>query len=194
MLSKKNSMVTMVTDEFLENRIILQKSVATIGFIWFFWFQKCILLYIFVQVFLVMRSIRSHISLFRLGFTPTLKTKHWRCIELYIFGILMTRQTIWHYFQRNQSMFQFLTHIDLSRSMAAIWEMPQSVAYQKNVAYAFIKLSAKSHSFNILCTMDVLSCPTNNRTDHNAKSVEYAGTVICQNVCKHYFGKIILYK
>ena len=72
MLSKKNSMVTMVTDEFLENRIILQKSVATIGFIWFFWFQKCILLYIFAQVFLVTRSIRSHISLFRLGFTPTL--------------------------------------------------------------------------------------------------------------------------
>ena len=36
MLSKKNSMVTMVTDEFLEHRIILQKSVATIGFIWFF--------------------------------------------------------------------------------------------------------------------------------------------------------------
>ena len=74
MLSKKNSMVTMVTDEFLENHIILQKSVATIGFIWFFWFQKCILLYIFAQVFLVMRSIWSHISLFRLGFTPTLKT------------------------------------------------------------------------------------------------------------------------
>ena len=72
MLSKKNSMVTMVTDEFLENCIILQKSVATIGFICFFLFQKCILLYIFAQVFLVMRSIRSHISLFRLGFTPTL--------------------------------------------------------------------------------------------------------------------------
>ena len=75
MLSKKTSMVTMVTDEFLENRIILHKSVATIGFIWFFWFQKCILLYIFAQVFLVMRSIRSHISRFRLGFTPTLSTK-----------------------------------------------------------------------------------------------------------------------
>ena len=72
MLSKKNSMVTMVTDEFLENRKILQKSVATIGFICFFWFQKCILLYIFVQVFLVMRCIRSHISFFRLGLTPTL--------------------------------------------------------------------------------------------------------------------------
>ena len=27
-----------------------------------------------------------------------LKTKHRRCIKLYIFGILMTRQTIWHYF------------------------------------------------------------------------------------------------
>ena len=34
------------------------------------------------------------------------------------------------------------------------------VAYQKYVVYAFIKLSAKSHSFNILCTMDGLSCPT----------------------------------
>ena len=40
MLSKKNSMVTMVTDDFLENRIILQKSVATIGFIWLFWFRN----------------------------------------------------------------------------------------------------------------------------------------------------------
>ena len=73
MLSKKNLMVTMVTDEFLENRIILPKSVATIGFIWFFWFQKCILLYIFVQIFLEMRCIRSHISFFRLGLTPTLR-------------------------------------------------------------------------------------------------------------------------
>ena len=57
-------------------------------------------------------------------------------------------------------MFQFLTHVELPRSMAAILEMPQYVAYQKNVVYAFIKLSAKSHTFNILCTMDGLSCPT----------------------------------
>ena len=57
-------------------------------------------------------------------------------------------------------MFQFLTHVELSRSMAAILEMPQYVAYQKNAAYAFINLSAKSHSFNILRTMDGLSCPT----------------------------------
>ena len=35
------------------------------------------------------------------------KTKHRRFITLYIFGILMTRQTIWHYFQRNRNMFQF---------------------------------------------------------------------------------------
>ena len=45
-------------------------------------------------------------------------------------------------------MFQFLTHVEVSRSMAAM-EMPQYVAYQKNVVYAFIKLSTKSHSFNI---------------------------------------------
>ena len=30
----------------------------------------------------------------------------------------------------------------------------------ENIAYCFIKLRAKSHSFNILRTMDVLSCPT----------------------------------
>ena len=59
-------------------------------------------------------------------------------------------------------MFQFLTHVELSRSMVTISEMPQYMAYQKNVAYAFIKLSAKSHSCNILCTIDVLSCPTTN--------------------------------
>ena len=89
-----------------------------------------------------------------------LETKHRRYIKLYIFGILMTRQTIWHYFHRNRSMFQFLTHVDLSRSMAAILEMPQYVAYHKNFAFAFIKLSAKSHSFTILRPMDVLSCPS----------------------------------
>ena len=58
-------------------------------------------------------------------------------------------------------MFQFLTHVELSRSMVAFLEMPQYVAYEKNVVYAFIKLSAKSHSFDNLCTMDGLSCPTN---------------------------------
>ena len=90
-----------------------------------------------------------------------LKTKHRRYIKLYFFGILMTRQTIWHNFQRNRSMFQFLTHVELSRSMAAILEMPQYVAYQKKCCNAFIKNSrAKSHSFNILRTMDGLSCPT----------------------------------
>ena len=65
----------------------------------------------------------------------------------------MTRQTIWHYFQRNRSMFQFLTHVELSRSMAAILEMPQYVAYQKNVAFALFTLSTKSHTFNRYCTI-----------------------------------------
>ena len=82
-----------------------------------------------------------------------LKTKHWRCIKLYIFWILRTRQTIWHYFQRNRSMFQFLTHVELSRSIAAILEMPQYVAYQKNVAFALFALSTKSHTFNRYCTI-----------------------------------------
>ena len=45
-------------------------------------------------------------------------------------------------------MFQFLTHAELSRSMAAILEMPQYVAYQKNVAFALSTLSTKSHTFN----------------------------------------------
>ena len=47
--------------------------------------------------------------------------------------------------------------------------MPQYVAYQKNVVYAFIKLSAKSHSFNIFRTMDGLSCPTTGRIDKQPK-------------------------
>ena len=57
-------------------------------------------------------------------------------------------------------MFRFLTPVELSRSMVAILEIPQYVAYQENVVYAFTKLSAKSHSCNILRTMDGLSCPT----------------------------------
>ena len=50
-------------------------------------------------------------------------------------------------------MFQFLTHVELSRSMAAILEMPQYVAYQKNVAFALFTLSTKSHTFNRYCTI-----------------------------------------
>ena len=78
-------------------------------------------------------------------------------IIVYIYGILMTRITIWHYFQRNWSMFQFLTQEEFSRSMVAILKMPQYVAYPKNVAFAVIKLSVKSHNCNILCTTAVLS-------------------------------------
>ena len=51
--------------------------------------------------------------------------------------------------------------------MTAILEMPQYVVYLQNIAcgaWCFIlgvtKLIAKSHSFNILCTTDVLSCHT----------------------------------
>ena len=42
--------------------------------------------------------------------------------------------------------FSIIDPVELLRSMTAILEMPQYVAYQKNFAYAFIKLSAKSHN------------------------------------------------
>ena len=77
-------------------------------------------------------------------------------------------------------MFKFLTHVELSRSTTAILEMPQYVAYQKNVVYAFIKLSAKSHSFNILRTMDGLSCPTN-RNNMQKKGGTVSKWVISKN-------------
>ena len=50
-------------------------------------------------------------------------------------------------------MFQFLTYVELSMSMAAILEMPQYVAYQKKVAFALFTLSTKSHTFNRYCTI-----------------------------------------
>ena len=40
--------------------------------------------------------------------------------------------------------------------MAAILEMPQYVAYLKIITYGLIKLSPKFHSFNKLCTIDML--------------------------------------
>ena len=39
--------------------------------------------------------------------------------------------------------------------MAAILEMPQYVAYLKNTAFGFIKLSAKCHSLNIFSVHNV---------------------------------------
>ena len=60
-------------------------------------------------------------------------------------------------------MFHFLTHVELSRSIAAILEMPQYMAYQKNAAFALFTLSTKSHTFNRYCTImpfSGLSYPT----------------------------------
>ena len=67
-------------------------------------------------------------------------------------------------------MSQFLTHVELSRSMAAILAMPQYVVYQKNVwvvclFVCFLMLLLNSVQsltvFNILCTMDfALAAPT----------------------------------
>ena len=55
-------------------------------------------------------------------------------------------------------MFQFLTHVELSRSTAAILEMQQYVAYQKNVAYALLTLSTISQTFNKYRTIMPISC------------------------------------
>ena len=41
-------------------------------------------------------------------------------------------------------MFQFLTNVELSKSMVAILEMPHYVAYQKNIAFGLLTLSTKS--------------------------------------------------
>ena len=54
-------------------------------------------------------------------------------------------------------MFQFFTHVELSRSIAAILQIPQYVAYQKNVAYALFTLSTKFHTFNRYSTIMPLS-------------------------------------
>ena len=75
----------------------------------------------------------------------------------------MTRRTIGHYFQRNRSMLQFLTYVELSRSVAAILEMPQYKAYQKILAHLYWYCCGKSPAVNKLCTIhskNGLSCPT----------------------------------
>ena len=60
-------------------------------------------------------------------------------------------------------MFQFLTHVELSRSMAAILEMPQYVAYQKNVAYALLTLS----NLTLLTDIATFRCLAALLTAHN---------------------------
>ena len=61
-------------------------------------------------------------------------------------------------------MFQFLTHVDLSRPMAAILEMPQYVAYRKIVAHIYISITVESLQLLTKCAeftqKNSLSCPT----------------------------------
>ena len=93
-------------------------------------------------------------------------TKHRRCIKLHvhIFEILRTYDKI-----NNLTLFsEKLEHVSIferiMRNPHGQWRpfsKCHNVAYlEKKNAYGFIKLSAKSHSFNILCTIDVFSCPT----------------------------------
>ena len=77
--------------------------------------------------------------------------------------------------------------------MAAILEMPQYVAYQINVVYAFIKLSAKSHSFNILCTMNGLSCPANLKNTFQMSTNKPSIGLVVLGVVKIYFSSYVHY-
>ena len=96
----------------------------------------------------------------------------------------MTRQTIWHYFQRNRSMFQFLTHVELSMWMVAILEMPQYMAYQKHVAYAFIKLCA---SFTVLTFCAQWMClAALLQNDIQITCIQYQNCVLTEVVKRQY--------
>ena len=90
-----------------------------------------------------------------------LKTRNWRCVKLCIFGIIVTRQTIWHYFQGNWSMFQFLTHAKPPRSMAAILKMHSMLHIWKILLIVLLN-SVQSLTVLKFCAqiMDVLSCLT----------------------------------
>ena len=55
--------------------------------------------------------------------------------KLDIFGMT---QHVHSVFSEKFEHFQLLTHVKLSRSMAAILKMPQYVAYQKDVAYVLL--------------------------------------------------------
>ena len=48
-------------------------------------------------------------------------------------------------------MFQFFTHVELSRSIVAILEMSQYVAYQKNVVYVFLSNPVQSLTVLTFC-------------------------------------------
>ena len=94
------------------------------------------------------------------GVKSSLRTaKHLKVLN-YTF---LYRQSIWRYFQKNQSMFQFLTLVEISRSMAAILEMSQYVAYQKNVLmlclHTLLNLTLLTATAQ-LCHFHVFSYPT----------------------------------
>ena len=67
------------------------------------------------------------------------------------FLTLKTRRTIWYHFQRNWNMFQFLTHVELLWSTAAILEMPPKCNnmwhIRKMLLMLLLILSTKSHTF-----------------------------------------------
>ena len=70
------------------------------------------------------------------------------------------KTTIWHYFQRNLSMFQFLTHVELSRSMAVI--LATNIRGIFNIKNIFLtevvliqRIAPTTTWFLIVCTLQV---------------------------------------
>ena len=53
------------------------------------------------------------------------------CFVYFFICQCFLQQTLRYYFQRNRSIFQFLTHVELQKLMAAILEMPQYLTYHK---------------------------------------------------------------
>ena len=95
--------------------------------------------------------------LYKLGLTLDIisdsKNKHRRCKKTIHFGISYSKTN-------NLTLFseKFLTHVELSRSTAAILQMPQYVAYQKNVAIALLTFSTRFYTFNSNRTKMQISC------------------------------------
>ena len=80
-------------------------------------------------------------------------------VKLYIFGILMTRQTIWHYFSEKSEHVSIFDPCGALKVNGGHLESGTICGiYQKNVAYALFTLPTKFHTFNRYCPIMQLSC------------------------------------
>ena len=86
-----------------------------------------------------------------------------RCVNLYIFGILITRQNNLILFSEKLQLYQLLIYAEPSKSIVDTeWldtlEMPQCVAYQQNVAYHAYGLFLSSKNLTFFLTVTAQQC------------------------------------